>query len=61
MQPNRQDQSGINGASGDERQEYLAGELSAVETYELALKRMPHGGLRHALLTILGSHTRWTG
>ena len=39
-------------------QEFLRAELSAVETYELALKNVAHVGLRHALQEILTSHAR---
>jgi len=40
--------------------ECLQGELSAVETYELALKSVNHVGLHHTLQEILTSHARRT-
>jgi len=40
--------------------ECLQGELSAVETYELALKSVNHVGLHHTLQEILASHARRT-
>ena len=41
-------------------QECLRVELSAVETYELALKSVTHVGLHHTLQEILASHGRRT-
>jgi len=43
-------------ASTGKLQELLRAELSAVETYELALENVAHVGLHHALQEILASH-----
>lgn len=39
-------------------EECMRGELSAVETYELALKSVTHVALHHSLQEILDNHTR---
>jgi hypothetical protein len=44
----------------DKLQECLRSELSAVETYELALKSVTHVGLHRTLQEILVSHSRRT-
>ena len=41
-------------------QECYRGELSAVDTYQLALKSVPHVGLHHTLQEMLTSHARRT-
>jgi hypothetical protein len=60
METIQQDQSTAKSASVEKLQECLLGELSAVETYKLALKGVTHAGLRHTLTTILRSHARRT-
>src|SRR4051794_9723617 len=47
-------------ASVEKLQECLRAELSAVETYELALRSVTHVGLHHTLQEILASHGRRT-
>jgi demethoxyubiquinone hydroxylase (CLK1/Coq7/Cat5 family) len=47
-------------ASITKLQECFRGELSAVETYQLALKSVPHVGLHHTLQEMLTSHARRT-
>jgi demethoxyubiquinone hydroxylase (CLK1/Coq7/Cat5 family) len=42
----------------DKLQELLQAELSAVDTYELALRSVSHVGLHHTLQEILISHSR---
>jgi demethoxyubiquinone hydroxylase (CLK1/Coq7/Cat5 family) len=53
-------QSTTKDASVEKLEECLRGELSAVETYELALKGIDHVGLHHTLQEILASHARRT-
>jgi demethoxyubiquinone hydroxylase (CLK1/Coq7/Cat5 family) len=46
--------------SVEKLQEFLRSEISAVETYELALKSVTHVGLHRTLQEILSSHYRRT-
>jgi demethoxyubiquinone hydroxylase (CLK1/Coq7/Cat5 family) len=46
--------------SVEKLQEFLRSEISAVETYELALKSVTHVGLHRTLQEILTSHSRRT-
>ena len=60
MQTNPHQAPEITDATITKLQECLRTELSAVETYELALKSVTHVGLHHALQEILTSHGRRT-
>ena len=52
------DASDTKDASAAKLEECLRGEISAVETYGLALKSVHHVGLHHALQQLLDSHSR---
>lgn len=58
MQENRQQQGLATDANTDKLLECYRHELSATETYELALKSVTHVGLHHALQDLLVSHSR---
>ena len=58
MQPTTSTNAETSNASVEKLQELLRGELSAVETYELALKSINHVGLHRTLQEILVSHSR---
>ena len=58
MQPTTNHNADTQNASIQKLQELLRGELSAVETYELALKSVSHVGLHRTLQEILVSHSR---
>lgn len=57
MQTTPQPQMGAD-ASIEKLQACLRGELSAAETYELALKSITHVALHHSLQELLASHAR---
>jgi demethoxyubiquinone hydroxylase (CLK1/Coq7/Cat5 family) len=57
MQTNESSQTTTRTANIAKLEECLRGELSAVETYELALKSIDHVGLHHTLQQILASHS----
>jgi len=46
--------------NAEKLQEFLRGELSAVETYDLAMKGVEHVGIHHTLQEILASHAQRT-
>lgn len=56
MQMNQQTQSAAKAEDTGKLEECFRGELSAVETYELALKSITHVGLHRALQELLESH-----
>jgi hypothetical protein len=58
MQTNTHRETSANDTSTDQLQHFLRAELSAVETYELALKSITHVGLHRTLQEILTSHSR---
>jgi demethoxyubiquinone hydroxylase (CLK1/Coq7/Cat5 family) len=58
MQTNLNTQHTVKGQSADKLVECLRGELSAVETYEQALKHITHVAIHHSLQEILTSHAR---
>ena len=58
MQPTTNRKVDTQNASVQKLQELLRTELSAVETYELALKSVSHVGLHRTLQEILVSHSR---
>jgi hypothetical protein len=58
MQPTTSRKAETQSASVQKLQELLRTELSAVETYELALKSVSHVGLHRTLQEILVSHSR---
>lgn len=58
MQTNLSRENDTRDASVTKLQECLRSELSAVETYELALKSVNHVGLHRTLQEILVSHSR---
>lgn len=58
MQTNTNRETVIKTASIEKLQECFQGELSATETYELALKSVTHVGLHHTLQEMLASHAR---
>lgn len=58
MQTNQPIETANKNASIAKLEVCLQGELSAVETYELALKSVDHVGLHHTFQEILGSHAR---
>lgn len=60
MQTNQSRDTTIKNASIEKLQECLRGELSAVETYELAAKGVEHVGIHHTLQQLLASHARRT-
>lgn len=60
MQTNPQGDVAVKSANIDKLQECLRSELSAVETYEAALKGFTHVGLHNKLQEILASHARRT-
>jgi hypothetical protein len=55
---NQKSESDLKSASVEKLYECFRGELSAVETYELALKSIDHVGLHHTLQELLSSHAR---
>ena len=60
MQPNLHRATENREATIDRLQECLRTELSAVDTYELALRSITHVGLHHSLQEILLNHCRRT-
>ncbi len=58
MQPTTSPKAETTNASVQKLQELLRTEMSAVETYELALKSVSHVGLHRTLQEILVSHSR---
>lgn len=58
MQPTTSRKAETQNASVQKLQELLRSEMSAVETYELALKSVTHVGLHRTLQEILVSHSR---
>jgi hypothetical protein len=56
MQTNPHRETVTHVASLRKLQECFRGELSALETYELALKNVTHAGFQHALQEMLASH-----
>ena len=58
MQSTTQHRSKLNDTSLQKLGDCLRGEMSAVETYELALKHIEHVGLHRELQDILTSHAR---
>ena len=58
MQTNTHGKTATRAASNEKLQECLRGELSAMETYELALKSVTHVGLHNSLQEIFVSHAR---
>jgi hypothetical protein len=58
MQTNTHGKAATKAASNEKLQECLRGELSAMETYELALKSVTHVGLHNSLQEIFVSHAR---
>lgn len=58
MQPTTSPKAETSNDSVEKLQELLRGEMSAVETYELALKSVTHVGLHRTLQEILVSHSR---
>jgi bacterioferritin (cytochrome b1) len=60
MQTNLYSETATKNTSVEKLEECLRVELSAVETYELALKSINHVGLHHTVQEILASHARRT-
>jgi len=58
MQTKTHSETARNEVNVEKLQEYLRGELSAVETYEIALKSVSHVGLHGKLQELLASHGR---
>jgi hypothetical protein len=58
MQPNVAPNPLARDPSSSKLEEWLLAELAAVETYDLALERITHLGMRHALHEISASHSR---
>lgn len=58
MQTNMQQVVGTKDASIKKLQQCMRRELSAVETYDLALKSLTHVGMHHTLQEIFVSHSR---
>ncbi|MEP7123432.1 MAG: DUF2383 domain-containing protein [Byssovorax sp.] len=58
MQPTTSPKAETTNASVEKLQELLRSEMSAVETYELALKSVTHVGLHRTLQEILVNHSR---
>lgn len=58
MQPSTSSKSEVQTSNIHKLQELLRGEMSAVETYELALKSVNHVGLHRTLQELLVSHSR---
>lgn len=55
---NQNRESEIKTGTAEKLKECFRGELSAVETYELALKSINHVGMHHTLQELLNSHAR---
>ena len=58
MQTNIPHDSVSGGVRIEKLEEFLKRELAAVETYELVLKNVDHGEIRHTLQGLLINHTR---
>lgn len=58
MQPTTSHEADPQNASVQKLQEFFRAELSAVETYELALKSVSHVGIHRTLQELLVSHSR---
>jgi hypothetical protein len=57
MQTHPHHQNRAKDAGTDKLRKLLGAEMSAVETYTLALESLDHGGLHHTLETFLASHS----